>query len=420
MKFLHCADLHIDSPLLGLPRYPGAPVEMMRAATRHAFTNIVDVAIEQRCAFAVIAGDIFDGDWQDFQTGLFFASELARLAEAQIPVYVVRGNHDALTRITRQLRLPANVHVFADREPQTLRDENSGFAVHGQSYSTSVITANLAATYPPPVPGLLNVAVLHTALDGRDGHDPYAPTTADELARKGHAYWALGHVHAREVVRADPWIVFPGNAQGRHARETGAKGCYVVDCDGDAVQAAKFIATDAARWAHQTIDMASVATEEALNDAGRKAVVAARATAEGRPLALRLTLRGRSRLYAKFGADSERITNDLRVTVMETGGQEVWLEKVKVDVAPELDLAELAKRDDPVGWALRGLEELGRSADAAREALDAALLELRPKLGVKGSDELRALCDGDQAAIGEVVRLARMKILAGLSGNEEA
>lgn len=420
MRFLHCADLHIDSPLLGLHRYPGAPVEAMRAATRHSFTNIVDVAIEQRCAFAVIAGDIFDGDWQDFQTGLFFASELARLAEAKISVYVVRGNHDALTRITRQLRLPANVHVFDDREPQTLRDEHAGFAVHGQSYSSSEVTANLAAAYPPAVPGLLNVAVLHTALDGRDGHDPYAPTTADELARKGHAYWALGHVHAREVVRTEPWIVFPGNSQGRHARETGAKGCYVIDCDGDTVQAAEFIATDAARWAHHEIDMASVVTEEALNEAGRQAVVAARGAAQGRALALRLTLRGRSKLYARLGADSERITNDLRVTVMEAGGQDVWLEKVRIDVAPQLDLAELAKRDDPVGWALRGLDELDSNAEAARQALDAALLELRPKLGARRSDELRALCDGRQDAVDEIVRRARMKILAGLSGNEDA
>ena len=105
--FLHAADIHLDSPLLRLPEYEGAQVEKIRRATRDALENLVNLAIEKSVDFVVLAGDLYDGDWTDFGTGLFFVNQMGRLREAGIPVFGVYGNHDAASKITRSLPLPA-------------------------------------------------------------------------------------------------------------------------------------------------------------------------------------------------------------------------------------------------------------------------------------------------------------------------
>ena len=110
--FIHAADIHLDSPLKGLSRYDGAPVGRLRSATREAFTNLIDLAINRQVNFVIIAGDLYDGDWKDYNTGLFFASEMARLEKHEIPVFMIKGNHDAASVITKEIKLPANVHVL--------------------------------------------------------------------------------------------------------------------------------------------------------------------------------------------------------------------------------------------------------------------------------------------------------------------
>lgn len=227
-KFLHTADLHLDSPLVGLARYPGAPAEQLRAATRQALVALVDLAVREEISFVLIAGDLYDGDWKDYNTGLFFAHQMSRLNKSGIRVYIVAGNHDAASQMTRTLRLPENVTIFPIRRPCTEVLNDLRVALHGQGFPTSAVTADLAAGYPPALPHLFNIGVLHTSVTGRPGHETYAPCTLEGLLSKGYQYWALGHVHQREVLHQDPWVVFPGNLQGRHIRETGPKGCALV------------------------------------------------------------------------------------------------------------------------------------------------------------------------------------------------
>ncbi len=172
MKLLHAADLHIDSPLRGLERYEDAPTDLLRGATRRAVENLVALAREEQVDAVLLAGDIYDGDWKDFETGLFFRRQLGRLRDAGIPVYLVSGNHDADNKISKTLTYPENVFVFATHEAQTAPpDFDAGFAVHGQGYPKWNTTENLAKNYPAPIPGLFNIGLLHTALTGRDGHD---------------------------------------------------------------------------------------------------------------------------------------------------------------------------------------------------------------------------------------------------------
>ena len=230
-KFLHAADIHLDSPLRGLQRYEGAPVEEIRQASRRALENLVQLAIDQSVAFVLIAGDLYDGDWKDHRTGLYFVSQMVRLREAGIPVIAIAGNHDAANKMTRTLPLPENVRMLDHQRPETFFLEQSGVAIHGQSFATAAVLEDLSAAYPPAVAGMLNIGLLHTCATGREGHQPYAPCTIPGLISKHYDYWALGHAHGHEVLNREPEIIFSGNVQGRHIHEHGPKGCMLVHVD---------------------------------------------------------------------------------------------------------------------------------------------------------------------------------------------
>ncbi len=186
MKFIHAADIHLDSPLTGLSAYGDAPVELLRSATRNAFSNLVSEAIDESVDFVVIAGDLYDGSWKDYNTGIYFSREMGRLNAVGIPVYLIYGNHDAESDTTKKLLLPANVHAFGASKPHTFRIPELKVALHGQSFKHAATTINLASGYPAPEPGWLNIGVLHTALEGYAEHASYAPCSIAELSAKGY------------------------------------------------------------------------------------------------------------------------------------------------------------------------------------------------------------------------------------------
>ncbi len=419
MRFIHCADLHLDTPLRGLELYDGAPAAAMRHATRRAFVNVVDLAIERAADFVLIAGDIFDGDWPDFNTGLFFAAQLRRLADAGIQVFLSYGNHDAVSKLTRSVPLPKTVTVFPAKHATTVLDERLGVAIHGQSFATEAVTADLAADYPRPCSGLLNLGLLHTALSGRVGHQPYAPTTAERLIDKGYDYWALGHVHTREIVHQAPWIVFPGNTQGRHARETGAKGCLVVDAEaGAGILAVDFVATDVARWQHLVIDISGRESESDLHAALQTEVRAAHGEAPERLLALRLTLCGRGPLHGRLVASREALRAQLAASINDASAGRGWLEKVCVEVSAPLDLARLATRDDPIGLLLRSLDALAADPGELKELAQSVLADLGQKIpaelrGAEGEWALDSL-----AALADAFAAARERLLAVIAAED--
>ncbi|HEY8945858.1 MAG TPA: DNA repair exonuclease, partial [Polyangiaceae bacterium] len=272
MKFVHAADLHIDSPLRGLERYEGAPAELIRGATRRAVEHLVDLCLAEGAHLLLLAGDLYDGDWRDYSTGLFFCQQMARLREADTQVVWIRGNHDAASRLTQHLRPTDNVHELPHARPATLELHVDGVsvAVHGQSFQKVKTTEDLSQRYPEPLSGALNLGLLHTALDGREGHDAYAPCRVETLVNKGYEYWALGHVHQREEVRQDPWIVFPGNLQGRHARETGKKGATLVTVRAGRIVEVEHRALDEVRWANIVFDASVAASADDVVDGVRE------------------------------------------------------------------------------------------------------------------------------------------------------
>ena len=416
MRFIHCADIHLDSPLRGLDAYEGAPAADMRQATRRAFTNIIDLALERRVDFLLIAGDIFDGDWPDFNTGLYFAAQLRRLAEADIRVFLTYGNHDAVSKLTKSVPLPKNVVSFPAKAPATEIIESLGVAIHGQSFASEAVTVDLAAGYPSARSGLVNIGLLHTALSGREGHQPYAPTKAEILADKGYDYWALGHVHQREIVSESPWIVFPGNSQGRHARETGPKGCMLIEAEaGVGIQSVEFVPTDVARWHHIGINIAELGSEDDLHAAVQSEVLAAQAAAEDRILALRLTISGRGPLHQAIVSNRDAMRAQLAASIGEASAGNAWLEKVRIKVTAPLDLPRLAERDDPIGLLIRSIDSLEQDPEALNALAATVLADLGQKLPLEIGGADRAWALDSPSAMADVLASAKERLLAAIA-----
>ncbi|MFH0810428.1 MAG: DNA repair exonuclease [Pseudomonadota bacterium] len=381
IKFIHAADVHLDSPLVGLARYPGAPVEAMRGATRQALRNLTELAVSEEVSFVLLAGDLYDGDWRDYNTGLFFASRMRGLAEAGIRVFAVAGNHDAASQMTRHLRLPQNVHLFSSREAETIDLPDLGVAVHGRSFPVRAVTEDLSADYPLALPHTFNIGLLHTCGEGRSGHDPYAPCSLSGLLSKGYDYWALGHVHQREVLHENPWVVFSGNIQGRHARETGAKGCTLVTVEDGRVTSVEHRELDVLRWSQCRVDASGADTGDDLLSRVTQALEAEQEAGGGRPLAVRLRISGPCRAHAELGSATEHWLNEIRAAAAELSGPRVfWLEEIILETQAATDLEAMLARDDALGSLLRGIDGWAMDEENLRAEVLAELGSLRHKL----------------------------------------
>jgi DNA repair exonuclease SbcCD nuclease subunit len=406
--------LHLDSPLVGLERYEGAPVGELRRATRGALDRLVELCVSERAELLLVAGDLFDGNWRDYSTGLFLCERMARLREAGVRVVWLRGNHDAASRLRKHLRMPENVRELSHARPESVAFEELNLVVHGQGFPEQAVLEDLTRRYPAAVSGAVNVGLLHTALDGRPGHDPYAPCTVSALVDRGYDYWALGHVHAHEVVLRAPFIVYPGNLQGRQARETGPKGAVVVTFDSAKVTSVEARALDVVRWVRVTVDAAAAVSLDDVGDAVQRALVRESRAASERLLAARVEIVGSSAAHAALKADPERLTQTVRAAALDVDAGPVWIERAVVSTHPlrsELldglagagPLADLGRelaalRSDPAALATF-IAELPALGELARK--------IRPANGVEPLAEPGALLDDAQELL--LARLAELE-----------
>lgn len=335
MRFIHAADIHLDSPLKGLGFYEDMPVDIVRGASRAAFARLVDEALELEVDFMVIAGDLYDGDWKDHNTGIYFARQMGRLRNGGIPVYVLHGNHDAQSVMTSRLVLPENVHVFKANCPTTFVLEKHNVALHGRSFPQASVTENMAAGYPAPLPGHFNIGVLHTALEGNSQHANYAPCSLQQLHASGYQYWALGHVHEYQVYPGPVPVVFPGNLQGRHIREQGPRGAVLVTCDDHAVQSIERLEVDVLRWRELRLDISYCEDLKAVLANIRAGLedVLAEQTAD-KPCVLRLVLEGESGLHGELVGQQPQLRADVVATMAALADGRMWLEKLRLQVRP--------------------------------------------------------------------------------------
>ena len=419
-RFLHVADLHLDSPLRGLEEDPEAPASRIREASRGALANLVEFTLAEAVPLVVIAGDLFDGDWRDWRTGHYFTGQLARLTRAGVQVVMIRGNHDAESVLTRALSLPEGATLLGADAPETLDLPGIGAAVHGQSFAHRETLTNLALGYPPPRSDRVNIGLLHTAASGgRDGHANYAPCSVEQLASHDYAYWALGHIHAREVLSEDPWIVFPGNLQGRHAKETGAKGATLVTVERGRVVAAEHVILDAVRWAHLTLDVTGARTLAESIALLNASLTEALAAAEDRLLALRVTLTGATQVHSALARDPGATRDLVRNEVQASASADAaWVEDVRVRTRPALDRGALRAREDAVGTLVHAIEAAGAAETAgvareyARKLLDRGA---PPARRTRGARDHPAVLAAEGEVSPELLARARDLLLARLA-----
>jgi exonuclease SbcD len=378
-KFIHTADIHLDSPLHKLDRYEGAPVDEFRQATRRAFENLVQLALSEKVAFVLIAGDLFDGDWKDYNTGLFFVAQMARLRDAGIQVFIVAGNHDAANKISKTLRLPDNVMSFPTENPATFRMTEINVAVHGQSFASPVVKKDLSAGYPKADNGFFNIGLLHSCLTGREGHEPYAPCSPEGLRNKGYDYWALGHVHQKERVIEDPPIVFSGNPQGRHARETGPKGCMLVRVEDGTRIDVEFKPTDVVRWVAADVAAAGSKSGYDIVDFFVRRLAELLDENDGLPMAVRVHIDGETPACDEVLADLERWSNEIRSSALEIGSGRVWVEKVNFTLTPPASAKRLKHAEGAIDELLKLFDELAAEPES-RLRLATELSDLGKKL----------------------------------------
>lgn len=382
--FLHAADLHLDSPLKGLD--PEAPSVRIRRATRDALVNMVDFAREKQVAFVLLAGDLYDGDWRDWRTGQFLVQQLGLLVRDGIEVVAISGNHDADQVLTRKLPIPG---LLSADEPGTRLLGHVPVAVHGQGFSMPAIRTNLALGYPAPVDGLFNIGLLHTAC-GSSAHENYAPCTVEDLVRRGYDYWALGHVHTRAELSRDPWIVFPGNLQGRHINEEGARGATLVTVQDGRIVSAEHHPLDVLRWQRLAVDATKATGQEVVLHQVRLSLENALIAAQGRLLVVRITLSGECQAHADLVKSSDETLNQVRGVAAELATtDELWIESVVIATQPALDLEAMRAQPGAIGSLIEALERppeidaslRGFVADQLRRA-DGALPADHPALEI--------------------------------------
>jgi DNA repair protein SbcD/Mre11 len=391
MRFIHAADIHLDSPLVGLSAYPEAPVQLLRNATRDAFEKLVSEALALEVDFLVIAGDLYDGNWKDFNTGIFFCAQMGRLKAQGIPVYLLLGNHDAESEMTRSLRLPENVHVFSTGKPSSFQVPGQPVWLHGRSFKQAATSENLALLYPPPVAGCLNIGVLHTALEGNAAHANYAPCSLAQLQAHGYQYWALGHVHEYQVWHADVVVAFPGNLQGRHIREPGPRGALLVTTHGPQIEHVERLVCDVLRWYEVVVDVSHHSSfDEVARAVGQALEHTQHSLGATHPLALRVRFVGRSAAHgALFGLEAQ-LRAQVQASAAALSGHGVWIEKIQIHTEPVPAPIAQGNREDALAHLHHLLGQAPQDEDFMA-ALQADLLLLASKMPMELQSSLAIL-----------------------------
>lgn len=432
-RFLHAGDLHLDSPVEGLSaEAPPQILAVLRRATTDAWRNVVDVAIDHRVDFVVIAGDVFEVASPTLLGQTRFRDGLARLADAGIRSFVVHGNHDPLDGRSwaPSLEFPSAVYRFGT-EPgasvAVVRDGREIARIHGRSYPRAAVGDNYASAMRAFPESPFNVGLLHTNVGDRPGHANYAPCAVEDLRASGMQYWALGHIHQPGRILDDPPAYYSGIPQGRDPGELGARGCYLVEVDAAGHVSPTFVATDVVRWHPLEVSIEDLAGDEALREACRAAVELALADADGRSLVVRIRLIGRGPLHANlvrigYLADLRQLLNEEHGVVPPLA----WIESIRDATRAEIDLE--ARRDAPdfVGDFLRTVataRRSGRSTDPEeferwqailRESVH-ALFEAAPR----GRRYLRDVAPDAEALVGPLLDEAESLGLDLLVGAED-
>jgi DNA repair exonuclease SbcCD nuclease subunit len=347
IRFIHTADLHLDTPFKGLSRWNSDLSKKLKDATFKSFKTIIDLCVEKKVDFLIISGDIFDSENKSLAAQLRFVSELRSLSGKRIPTYFICGNHDPLKSWLDTIDLPENVIRFDSSGAQfhTFKKEDTVIAdIHGISFNEKAIIRNLAADFKlAPVPAPISIAVLHGTVGTPGPHENYAPFSPEDVAGKGFDYWALGHIHKKKIVSSsNPAIIYPGNPQGRDFGEAGEKGCYLVEISKDHDPVVEFIPTQLIRFENLEIDISNAGKIESLQGKINEALEKVENYNEDVNYILRIKLVGRTGLHKSINDKAE--INEL-VEFFNEGQLNQpyfkWIDQVFVNTRPDIDIGKI-------------------------------------------------------------------------------
>ncbi len=376
-RFIHTADIHLDSPLRSLALRDEGLAELVGNATRAAFVSIIDLCLDEQVDALIIAGDLYDGDQTSMKTARFLSGQMQRLNAADIAVYKIRGNHDALSRITQELVLPDNVKVFGGRAEAVGRMKDGlDICIHGMSFAKPQAPESLLPRFKAPIAGAVNIGIMHTSLAGAQGHDVYAPCSVSELHASGFDYWALGHIHQRTHHHGARTVIMPGMPQGRDINEAGAKTVSLVTVADDQTITIEERLTSVAQFERVSVDLTNISEWREAAGAVELALARQREATASRCLVARLRLIGQTPLSWRLHRDIDL----LRTEAEERGARigQTWIEKLELAVHAPVDVWKVTA--DPV-------IELG---DLMREKVMASA-GFRDEIGVMVKDLLADL-----------------------------
>lgn len=332
-RFVHCADIHLDSPLRSLSLRNEELGEMIGNATRQAFVAIIDLCLAERVDALIIAGDLYDGDQTSMKTARFLADQMDRLHEAGITTYKIRGNHDAMSRITSQLVLPQSVKIFGGRaDPVMIRNNGLDVMIQGISFANAQSDESLLPKYRAADPSAFNIGIMHTSLNGADGHDVYAPCKLTDLQEFGLDYWALGHIHQRSDYQGQSRVIMPGMPQGRDINEAGEKSVSLVTVHNDRTIEVEERLTSLAQFERVELDISRLEDWDALGEAMQAALQDKREQARSPHLVARLSFKGANELGWRMRRDRDLLLEEAQRRADRCG--RTWIEKLEIEVEP--------------------------------------------------------------------------------------
>jgi len=417
LKFVHAADFHLDSPFAGLSEVEPEMQKLLREATFEAFTNVIDLCLNESVDFLLVAGDVYDGKDRSLRAQLRFRDGLKRLSDAGIRTYIVHGNHDPLDGWTASLQWPDLVHIFGGKVEtvEFVRDGEVRAIIHGISFEKNDIKDNLALKFRRQNSPLFQIGLLHCMIGSSAIHKSYAPCTIADLDAARLDYWALGHVHKMQVLKEHgPHIAYSGNTQGRHINEGGPRGCFLVSVDDGGDIQTRFVPTDVVRWHNAKLSIEGIADDDALLNGIQQCLMDVQTAADGRPAICRLSVAGRGPMHAELRR-AERL--DEYVAVARGFGMRlsprVCLADIKLKTSPEIDIELRMGSEDIVGDCLRLLRNARSDQDRSAELIQ-SLDELFMHSQVR-----RYLEPLDDEARDEVLMSAQSLLLDSLLGDEK-
>ncbi len=409
IKILHTADVHLDSPLRSLALRSSALRDTIAAASRTAFSGLVDLAISEEVSAILIAGDLFDGKERSARTGAFLLAELDRLGDAGIKVFYIKGNHDAENPVTGTLDLPSHVHVFDARGGKCQLSD--GIWIHGVSFTDRHAPDSLLPRFKAPEPGAVNIAMLHSSLAGAAGHDVYAPCSVADLAGMGFDYWALGHIHKRQVHASSPWVVMPGIPQGRDIGESGPKSATMLTIDQGRIDVSER-RSSVVEFAHTELDITQTDSDEALRALLKSHLAEMRGAILAPVGVIRLTLTGRPARHWQILRDRDVWVE--QAGELAQGAGDLWIDKLVFAVAPPQAGEGASGAADELAETMAAIRAEPGFAALARDEIDTVLQDLPAAL----RDRLMADEAGQDALIDRLTRAGADLVLAQMKGAE--